>query len=238
MRATADLQKETRFERNRAVAVRNFLRRFRHEISTPLSSASLHLEVALRRLKRPGGYDISAVLENLQTCQQSLESAAAMLELITDVSREEIEEPKKFSLSASVARAAEPFRPEASERGLALEVPEAGNGPEWFGSPREVERVVTELTRNAVEYSSSPGVIRWTIEQTSAGTELICRSQGQVPAGDPEHLFGVTRGGAGNGRGFGLLRARRAAQGNGGELTMRLDGDEVAVVLRFPEGKR
>ena len=230
---TERLDPETRYERDRGEALNEFLRRFRHEISTPLSGATLHLEVALRRLLKPGGFDLAAVVENLRTCQQSLEAASAMLELIGDVAREEAEEPRTFSLTSSVARAAGPYRSQAEDRGLALELPPEAPAPGWFGSPREVERVVSELTSNAVAHSSPPGSIRWTVEETPSGIELACRSRGRIPDGDPEHLFGVSKRPESPGRGFGLLRARRAARANGGELSLRQEAEEVCAVVRF-----
>jgi signal transduction histidine kinase len=225
---------ETRYERDRGEAMKAFLRRFRHEISTPLSGANLHLEVALRRMQKGGGFDLAAVVENLRTCQQSLESAAEMLELIAEAARQEAEGPAEFSLLESLERAAAPLRNEARSRGLMLDLPDPAAGPAWFGSAREVESVFSELTRNAVLHSSPPGTIRWTVEDGRGETVLVCRSPGRLPPGDPEHLFGVAKGAASTGRGFGLLRARRAIQSNGGELTFSQEGDDVCAALRFP----
>ncbi len=233
MQETGRIPRETLYQRDRGEALKSFLRRFRHEISTPLSGANLHLEVALRRLQRPGGFDPTAVVENLKTCQQSLESAAGMLDLIAEASHEDLDAPAEFSLAASLSEASEPFRAEAMARGLRLEVPPAAPEPKWFASPRDVGFAIAELMRNAVDHSSVPGSIRWSIEDRSSEVVLTCRSSGRIPAGDPEHLFGVTKREASPGRGFGLLRARRAAQGNGAELELRQDGEEVCAVLRF-----
>jgi signal transduction histidine kinase len=233
MQETGRIPRETLYQRDRGEALKGFLRRFRHEISTPLSGANLHLEVALRRMQRPGGFDPAAVVENLRTCQQSLESAARMLELIAEASHEEVDEPAEFSLAASISEASEPFRDEAMARGLLLEIPAPSPEPRWFASPRDVALAIEELTRNAVNHSSVPGSIRWSIEDRSSEVVLTCRSSGRIPAGDPEHLFGVTKREASPGRGFGLLRARRAAQSSGAELELRQEGEEVFAVLRF-----
>ena len=233
MQEAGRIARETVYERDRGEALKSFLRRFRHEISTPLSGANLHLEVALRRIQRPG-FDLAAVVENLRSCQQSLENAAGMLELIAEASHEEIDGPSEFSLSGSVRRASEPFRAEAAGRGLSFELPGEARAPRWFGSPRQVESAVTELTRNAVEHSAAPGSIRWSVEDRGSEIALTCRSSGRIPAGDPEHLFGVARREGSPGRGFGLLRARRAAQGNGGDIRLRQEGEEVCAAIVFP----
>ena len=234
MQETGRIPREALYERGRSEALKGFLRRFRHEISTPLSGASLHLEVALRRMQKPGGFDPAAVVENLRTCQQSLEAAAGMLDLLSEASREEAEDPAEFSLADAVVRASEPYRAGATGRGLLLELPNPASGPRWFGSPRDVALAVGELTHNAVDHSSSPGSIRWSIEEHPSEIVLTCRSSGRIPAGDPEHLFGVAKRETSTGRGFGLLRARRAAQASGGELTVRQQGEDVCAVIRFP----
>lgn len=233
MQETGRIPREALYQRDRGEALRSFLRRFRHEISTPLSGANLHLEVALRRMQRPGGFDSAAVVENLRTCQQSLESAAGMLDLIAEASQEEVEEPAEFSLAAAIQESSEPLRAEAMARGLLLEIPAVAPEPRWFASPRDVGLAIGEITRNAVEHSSVPGSIRWSIEDRSSEIVLTCRSSGRIPAGDPEHLFGVAKRDASPGRGFGLLRARRAAQGNGASLELRQEGEEVCAILRF-----
>ncbi len=225
---------ETRYERDRGQAMKGFLRRFRHEISTPLSGANLHLEVALRRLQKPGGFDLAAVVENLRTSQQSIESAAEMLELIAEAAREESEEPAEFSLLDSLARATDPLREQARSRGLVLELPGETPGLPWFGSARDLEEVFSEVTRNAVVHSSTPGAIRWTAEAGAGKSALVCRSPGTLPPGDTEHLFGIPNSAAGAGRGFGLLRARRAIRSNGGEITLSQEGENVRVELSFP----
>jgi signal transduction histidine kinase len=227
------IQRETRYERDRCEAMKSFLRRFRHEIATPLSGANLHLEVALRRLQKPGGFDMPAVVENLRTCQKSLDSAAQMLELIAETVQDESCEPSEFSLLESLASGAEPLRGEARARGLTLELPSAAPGPRWFGSAKVLDSVFAELTRNAVEHSSPPGAIRWTVKEEQSGAVLECRSPGRLPLGDPEHLFGVAKGEGSSGRGFGLLQARLAIQSNGADLTVSQEGGDVCASVRF-----
>ncbi|HET9795497.1 MAG TPA: hypothetical protein VFS34_13675, partial [Thermoanaerobaculia bacterium] len=129
--------------------MKKFVRRFRHEISTPLSGAALHIEVAARRLQKPDGFDRQAVLENLRISQQALENASEMLDWIGEFSRGEDAAPKEIALGSVVAQGAEPFREDLRRRGLALELPDGAGGPRWFGSAGELAEVVSELTANA-----------------------------------------------------------------------------------------
>ena len=213
--------------------MKRFVRRFRHEISTPLSGAALHLEVAARRIQKADGFDRDAVLENLRVSQQALESASRMLDWIGEFGRAEDTVPEEVDLPAMVRRAAEPFREDLGRRGLSLELPEALSGPRWFGSAHELSEVVSEITANAFQHASPPGAVRWTVGGDGGGPVVACESPGALPAGDPEHLFGAAKGAGSAGRGFGLLRARRLAQSNGADLTLAQAGPNVRATLRF-----
>lgn len=224
---------QVRYYRDRGEAMKKFVRRFRHEISTPLSGAALHLEVAARRLQKTDGFDRNAVLENLRVSQQALENASQMLDWIGEFSRGDEEVPGEVALVPLVNGAAEPFREDLLRRGLALELPPDGGGPRWFGSGRELSEVVSELTANAFQHAAAPGVVRWSVEDGGGAPVLACESPGTLPAGDPEHLFGAAKGAESPGRGFGLLRARRLAQSNGADLTLAQSGATVRATLRF-----
>lgn len=224
---------QVRYYRDRGEAMKRFVRRFRHEISTPLSGAALHLEVAARRLQKNDGFDRSAVLENLRVSQQALESASQMLDWIGEFARADDSVPSAVDLAAVVAGAAEPFREDLRRRGLGLEIPAGTGGPAWFGSAHELSEVVSEITANAFQHASTPGVVRWTVSGDNGAPVLACESPGALPAGDPEHLFGAAKGAESAGRGFGLLRARRLAQSNGADLTLAQAGPNVRASLRF-----
>jgi C4-dicarboxylate-specific signal transduction histidine kinase len=224
---------QVRYYRDRGEAIKRFVRRFRHEISTPLSGAALHLEVASRRLQKEDGFDRGAVLENLRVSQQALESASQMLDWIGDFSRGDDAVPAEIALGAVVAEGAEPFREDLRRRGLALELPPDSGGPHWFGSAHELAQVVSELTANAFQHASAPGAVRWLLVADGSSPLLSCESPGRLPEGDPEHLFGSAKGTESTGRGFGLLRARRLAQSNGAELTLAQAGGNVRATLRF-----
>jgi len=212
--------------------MKKFIRRFRHEISTPLSGAALHLEVAARRLQKSDTPDRPAVLENIRVCQQSVETASRMLDWIGDFSKAE-EPPAVHALASLLRGAAEPFRQDLQRRGLELELPDAAGGPEWFGCAPELAGAISEVTANAFQHAESPGVVRWSIGGEPDAPLLSCESPGSLPPGDPEHLFGSAKGAASTGQGFGLLRARRFAQSNGAELSLAQTGATVTARIRF-----
>jgi nitrogen fixation/metabolism regulation signal transduction histidine kinase len=213
--------------------MKRFVRRFRHEISTPLSGAALHLEVAARRLQKADGFDREAVLENLRVSQQALESASQMLDWIGEFARADDSVPGAVDLGVVVSGAAEPFREDLRRRGLTLELPADSGGPGWYGSAHELSEVVSEITANAFQHAGSPGIVRWAVNAEAPAPVLTCDSPGALPAGDPEHLFGSAKGAQSAGRGFGLLRARRLAQSNGAELTLAQAGSSVRATIRF-----
>jgi len=222
---------ETRYYRDRGDAMKRFLRRFRHEISTPLSGAALHLEVAARRMQKDE-LDRAAILENLRVCQQAVENASQMLDWIGEFSRKEDDAPVSQPLLPIVVRAAEAFREDLRGRGLALELPPSRETPTWLSSEPELTELFSELTRNALQHATGPGTVRWVLVEGPTPT-LVCESPGLLPEGDPEHLFGSAKGPESKGRGFGLLRARRLAQSNGAELTLFQNGPTTEARVRF-----
>jgi signal transduction histidine kinase len=225
-------QQEIRYYRDRGEAMKKFIRRFRHEISTPLSGAALHLEVAARRLQKTESPDRAAVLENIRVCQQSVETASRMLDWIGDFSRTE-ESPAEHALLPLLRGAAEPLREDLERRGLVLELPDETDGPAWFGCAPELAGVISEITANAFQHATSPGAVRWSVGGDPDAPVLTCESPGSLPAGDPEHLFGSAKGAESTGRGFGLLRARRLAQSNGADLTLAQTDGHVTARIRF-----
>jgi signal transduction histidine kinase len=222
---------QVRYYRDRSHAMKRFLRRFRHEISTPLSGAALHLEVASRRVQREE-IDRAAVLENLRVCQQAIENASQMLDWVGEFSQKEDDAPASHALAPIVARAAEPFREDLRARGLGLHLPEPREELRWFCSESEISELVSELTRNALQHASGPGSVLWSVLE-GADPLLVCTSPGSLPEGDPEHLFGAAKGPESKGRGFGLLRARRLAQSNGADLTLFQNGETTEARVRF-----
>jgi len=232
MGTAATGQQEIRYYRDRGEAMKKFIRRFRHEISTPLSGAALHLEVAARRLQKSESPDRAAILENVRVCQQSVETASRMLDWIGDFSKAE-EPPAEHALAPLLREAAEPFREGLEGRGLALEIPSESNGASWFGCAPELAGVISEITANAFQHAASPGTVHWSIGGETDAPVLTCESPGSLPPGDPEHLFGSAKGAESTGRGFGLLRARRLAQSNGAELSLSQTGATVTARIRF-----
>jgi signal transduction histidine kinase len=232
MGTATEAKAEIRYYRDRGEAMKKFIRRFRHEISTPLSGAALHLEVAARRLQKSDRPDRDAVLENVRVCQQSVEAASRMLDWIGDFSKAE-DPPAEQALAPLVEGGAEPFREDLAGRGLVLEIPSAAGGPVWFCCAPELAAVIAEITANAFQHASAPGTVRWSIGGDADAPLLTCESPGSLPSGDPEHLFGSAKGAESTGRGFGLLRARQLAQSNGADLTLAQTGGSVTARIRF-----
>lgn len=232
MGTAATGKQEIRYYRDRGEAMKKFIRRFRHEISTPLSGAALHLEVAARRLQKSESPERAAVLENIRVCQQSVETASRMLDWIGDFSKTE-EPPAEHALAPLLRGAAEPFREDLARRGLVLEVPDGADGRTWFGCAPELAGVISEITANAFQHAASPGAVRWSMGGEADAPLLACESPGSLPPGDPEHLFGSAKGAESTGHGFGLLRARRLAQSNGAELSLVQTDGSVIARIRF-----
>ncbi len=99
-----------------------------------------------------------------------------------------------------------------------------GAGPSPVDMPRgKAAQALGNLLANAAEHGSGRVEVRG--EPSPRGVRVEVRSGGRPRAGAP-----------GPDRGRGLRIAREAAEGAGGSLEMRADGDQTVVAIELPRG--
>jgi signal transduction histidine kinase len=201
---------------------RDFLSRFFHDLATPLSAVSLHLEGADRRARR--GADPT---ESLAIARAELAKAFELF----DHGREAL---------LATPRAAEtiPFDElvTASVNGNGGGTPavQGVTGGRVRGDRRALTEAVAALLANAVESSGASSV---SVIRERAGNRLRVRIEnpGRLPADDPESLFSPRAAGPGKNWGMGLARARLHAADAGGTVTLSQAADRVTAILEIPE---
>jgi signal transduction histidine kinase len=225
------------YHRSRYRATIRLFRQLRHDLAAPLSGAALHLEVACRRLSQGSEPEIKRILENVRMGQLEVGYAAAMLEVLTEVVRSGDEDGSMFSLPAAVSDGVAQLTPDPA-RGIAIATPRPDAVPTAFGSRRQVEQAVSDLTFYALQGAAKDSVVAWDLVDGGGSVSLTCRWRGQLPDTKPEQIFAPTRGPLGDSRGLGLLMARWALESHGGEITPEQDGPEArfAIVLPIERG--
>lgn len=205
-------------------AHRDFLRRFLHDLATPLSAVSLHLEAADRRVRR--GADPS---ESLAIARAEIARAFDLF----DRGRELLlfepsgEEPVAFDELVSSAVSVS-GRPEARLEGK--------TGGFVRGDRRALADALGAILSNALE-ASPASAISVALGRNAGRLEVRVENPGRLPEGNPDALFSPRIAAPGKAWGMGLARARMLCAWAGGTLVVEQSGDRVAATMSLPEAR-
>lgn len=202
-------------------ARRDFLRRFFHDLATPLSAVALHLEGADRRVQR--GEDPS---ESLQIARAELARAFDLFERARECLVSPPGEAETFAFDALVDSAV------GSSAGAAAI--EGRTGGRVTGNRRALEAALYALIANAVE-AAGAATVRVRRERINGFLRAVVENPGRLAVSDPERLFSPQSAGAGRKWGMGLPRARLQAADAGGRIWVEQTGDQVIATLELPE---
>ncbi len=201
-------------------ARRQFLRTFLHDLATPLSAVSLHLEGANRRLLR--GDDPS---ESLGIARSELARAFELFEQGRELLLAQSAAPEAFLFDEWVERAARGLAPDS----VRIEGTTEGR---VAGDQSKLDEALTALIVNALESGAPLSIFR---ERRNGRLHVRIENRGLLPADDPEKLFAPRSARSGKNWGMGLARARLFAADAGGAVRLTQDGDRVVAILELPE---
>jgi signal transduction histidine kinase len=192
-----------------------------HDVATPLSAVSLHLEAADRRVRR--GADPS---ESLAIARAEIARAFDLF----DRGRELLffepapEESVAFDELVSAAAA----RCGAGELALG-----GSTGGFVKSDRRALTEAVEALLYNAVD--ASPGSpVTVALERNGERLALRVENTGRL-SGDPDTLFSPRSAAPGKSWGMGLAKARLFSAAAGGATRLEQRGDRVVATLELPE---
>ena len=204
-----------------SAARRQFLRSLFHDLATPLSAVSLHLEGASRRAAR--GDDPSP---SLDVARHELSRAFDLFERGRELLLAANDEVESIAFDEWV---------ESTVRGLENGVDVTGSTRGRISGDRaRLSEALSALVVNALESASGQSI---SVVRARAGDELTVRIEnpGRLPGDDPEKLFAPRAAASGRGWGMGLARARLYAADAGGAVRLSQTGDRVSAVLSIPE---
>jgi signal transduction histidine kinase len=205
-------------------AHRDFLRRFLHDVATPLSAVSLHLEAADRRVRR--GADPS---ESLAVARSEISRAFDLFDRGRELLFFEPAPAESVAFDELVSATA--ARCDAGETAV-----EGSTGGFVKSDPRALTEAVEALLYNALE-ASSGSPVRVAVERNGRRLALRVENNGRLP-GDPETLFSPRVAAAGKNWGMGLARARLFSAAAGGAIRLEQRDDRVVATLELPEEQR
>jgi signal transduction histidine kinase len=205
-------------------AHRDFLRRFLHDVATPLSAVSLHLEAADRRARR--GADPS---ESLAIARAELARAFDLFDRGRELLFFEPEAEESVAFDELVSTAA--ARCGAGEVAL-----DGSTGGFVKSDRRALTEAVEALLYNAME--ASPGsAVTAALERNGERLALRVENAGRL-SGDPDTLFSPRCAAPGKSWGMGLAKARLFSAAAGGATRLEQRGDRVVATLELPEERQ
>jgi signal transduction histidine kinase len=130
-------------------------RALRHEFATPLSAASLHLELAARAAARAEAVLPGKLRAGLETGRQQLQEATLLLEGLTALGSARSDEPVRVDFASVVGDAAREAGPELERRGLNVVPDGPRKGVFVEGFEDELEIAAREALLAAARWASS-----------------------------------------------------------------------------------
>ena len=211
-----------------------------HDLRTPLASA----KAAVGGLRIPGVvFTDEDRDELLATVEESLDKLGRLVDNLLDMSRLQAgalaTHPQAMSIAETIATALDDLGPEGDD----VEVHMRESFLEVFADPALVERVLVNVTRNALRYSppGRPPIIAVSSHTGFVETRIIDAGPG-IPAAQWDNVFlpfqrlGDTDNGTGVG--LGLALARGLAEAMGGSLTPdNTPGGGLTMTLRLPQAE-
>jgi signal transduction histidine kinase len=204
-------------------ARRIFLRSFLHDLATPLSAVSLHLEGADRRLRR--GADPS---ESIATARAELAKAFELFDRGRDLLLSAPGEASSFAFDTWVEGVVW-----AADR----DVPITGStGGQVRGDRSALTEALRALVANALANGSNGVSVRR--DRASGSLRVAISNSGRLPADDPDKLFAPRAAAPGKNWGMGLPMARLYAADAGGSVGLAQGEEGVTATLQLPEESR
>ncbi len=207
-----------------------------HEINNPAGAALLAAETALAIMDSPhAGPQVAACLRNIVT---SMDRCGQIVRTLLRYSREEPSEKQACSINDVAKQALDLARPyvEGYDAELRLELdPEVPLAPM---NPLEIELVVVNLIRNAVEAGDGKVIVTIRTRRTVAGVRLVVDDSGRgMNQEQLAHVFDplyTTRRQSG-GSGLGMSIAYGIIQGHDGQMEVQSKpGIGTTVTIDLP----
>ncbi|MGI9190472.1 MAG: ATP-binding protein, partial [Longimicrobiaceae bacterium] len=204
-------------------AKERFFNHISHDLRTPIGAVKGYNELLLDGVAGELPPQANRYLENSQRAAESL------LDLIGDVmdfakleaGRIELE-PRSCDLADIVEDALAAVRPQAEEKGLALEVKVADDLPPLHTDPDRVRQILVNLLSNAVKFTpeGSVAIIAAQNDDDTARELRVSDSGPGIPPDDLDRIFEEFEQvkGTKGGTGLGLPIARKLARLLGGDL--------------------
>lgn len=201
-----------------------------HDLRAPLSSVIFGIDVLATRAGELSQERMTEIVSDVRTAAFHLRST---IDCLMDFVRLGPPQPGEVSIKQVLARLQSLVRPQLRTGPHELAV----NVPEDFrvrGNPLTIEQILINLIANSIEAATRPIAISISAEVEDFWLRVLVEDNGPgIRAEDRHHVFGPLFTTKQDGVGLGLMSAREAARGLGGDvlLVRWTDGAAFAVLL-------
>jgi len=206
-----------------------------HEINQPLAAIVNYARGSARRLRDEPG-DAAAVLPAIDSIATEALRAGEVIRRLRHLIRKEEARREWVDLNALVSEAVGIVGPEARLAGVRVEAYPADGVPPVLGDSIQIEQVILNLLRNAVEAMAGGArrVLQVTTRVSRPGhVELAVRDTGPgLPAGVAEAVFEPFVSTKAGGLGMGLSISRTIVQAHGGRIWASANHPESGATFR------
>lgn len=208
-----------------------------HELRTPLTSIKGYMEGLMDGV-------LPAEQKTFQHVWQEAERMSRLVDDLAELSRIEMDEfslaCKPKDLKLLVNSAVESLRPQAMEKGVALQVDVPSQLPQVWVDADRISQVLVNLLRNALQYTGQGGVIRISARQVQQEVYVSVTDTGiGIPSEHLERVFDRfyrvdrSRTRALGGSGIGLTISKRLVEAHGGRIWAESEGKGKGSVFTF-----
>jgi signal transduction histidine kinase len=217
---------------------RNFLMRVTHELRTPVTAISGHVQAMNEGLVGPEDMDTS-----LDAVSEEVRRIGRLVDDLLDLTRLEAHQfrlvREEVGLEALLEQAAASFRDRARTNEVSFDTPIAG-APTILSDGDRVLQIVSNLLDNAFRWTPRKGTVTLSYATANSTAAIHISDTGPgIPAADQDAVFHpfYSRRGEG-GTGLGLSIGRELAHALGGRLTVDSEvGQGTTFTLSLPSNQ-
>jgi signal transduction histidine kinase len=216
----------------------HFLAMASHDLKAPLAAVQSYLQVIL------GGYVGELAERQREMLSRSSIRIKELLDLINDlldatrIERGQIvREMNWVELRPVVENVVEGFRSLAAEKGLKLELELPRELPQVKASTRRLSQALDNLLNNAIQFTSSEGEVRLSIEDSEEHLQVVVRDTGVgISSEDLPRIFEEFyrgRSAETKGAGLGLAIVKKIVEAHGGQIQAESPDPDTGKGSRF-----